>query len=137
MPEDKDHRSETKTIFIVLDPAIIGKEALLKTCYWFARDFSHEIELQGDGRFCVSLKPRGSATPEAIAHCSETFWNSAIDFELRSQIETRTSSIRELIVAKAFSAAGVLEDPPQGIFTDSVEESKPVGLFKILDSPKT
>lgn len=56
----------------------------------------------------------------------------ATDFTLRERIETRTASIRELLLAKAFAEAGILEDSPEGVFGDRIEEEKTDGLFKIL-----
>jgi His-Xaa-Ser system protein HxsD len=62
------------------------------------------------------------------------FCNSLLDFELRRQIETETAPIRELILAKAFSESGVLEDEPQGTLADPVEAKNPNRLVKIVGS---
>ena len=62
------------------------------------------------------------------------FCNSLLDFELRRQIDTETAPIRELILAKAFSESGVLEDEPQGTIADPVEAKKPNRLVKIVGS---
>jgi hypothetical protein len=59
-----------------------------------------------------------------------------MDFALREKIEAKTSDIRDLLLAKAFSESGVLEDQPEGVFGDKVEESKPDGMFKILSNPQ-
>jgi His-Xaa-Ser system protein HxsD len=126
--------SVTTAISVVVDSAIVGSDALLKTCYWFSRDFHHEINRLGDHSVQVHLLPKKSATAETIAQAKEDFLNTAIDFELRSRVEAKTSKIRELILAKAFSESGVLEDQPVGVFADSVEEHNPDGLFKILSS---
>jgi His-Xaa-Ser system protein HxsD len=121
-------------ILVTVDTAIIGKGAVLKTCYWFSRDFDHEISTLSETRIEVRLSPKRSATPEATASAKSDFLAAATDFELRSQVEAKTSSVRELILAKAFAEAGVFEDEPQGVFSDAVEESKPEGLFKVLNS---
>jgi sulfatase maturation enzyme AslB (radical SAM superfamily) len=60
-----------------------------------------------------------------------------MDFALREKIEAKTSGIRDLLLAKAFSESGVLEDQPEGVFGDAVEEMKPDGMFKILSNPQT
>ena len=128
--------SNAPMIAVVIDTAIIGKDAVLKACYWFSRDYHHEITAMADGQLHVSLSPRTSADAESIASCRGEFLNAAVDFELRSKIEAKTANIRELILAKAFAASGVLEDTPQGILADPVEaaQDKPEGLFKILNS---
>jgi hypothetical protein len=59
-----------------------------------------------------------------------------MDFALREKIEAKTSSIRDLLLAKAFSESGVLEDQPVGVFGDAVEEMKPDSMFKILGGPQ-
>lgn len=56
----------------------------------------------------------------------------AFDFALREQVAAKTSDVRDLLLAKAFSESGVLEDQPHGVFGDALEESKPDGMFKIL-----
>jgi His-Xaa-Ser system protein HxsD len=124
----------TTEILVTVDTAVTRKEAVLKACYWFSRDFSHEITLGPDTQIQVHLRLKPAANPEALARCREDFVNMAIDFELRAQIEEQTAEIRETILAKAFSEAGLLEDHPAGRFADPVEEQKPEGLFKILDS---
>jgi His-Xaa-Ser system protein HxsD len=117
-----------------IDTAVIGKDSVLKSAYWFSRDFHCHIENASNQHLRVSLVPKDSATAEAIATCEGDFRNTAIDFELRAKVEQKTSDIRELILAKAFAEAGVLEDRPEGKFADPVDESEPTGLFKILNS---
>jgi hypothetical protein len=59
-----------------------------------------------------------------------------MDFALREKIDAKTSGIRDILLAKAFSESGVLEDAPEGVFGDMVEETKPDGMFKILSNPQ-
>lgn len=63
------------------------------------------------------------------------FCNSLLDFELRRQVEIETSSIRQLVLAKAFSESGVLEDEPPGTVTDPVEADNQKGLVQIMNTP--
>jgi His-Xaa-Ser system protein HxsD len=119
---------------LVFDPALVGRDAVLKTCYWFSRDFHCHVAELPDNRVQVTLLPKDFARPEAVATCEGDFFNTAIDFELRSRVEAKTSAVRELILAKAFAESGVLEDQPEGKFSDPVDESRPEGLFRILNS---
>jgi hypothetical protein len=57
----------------------------------------------------------------------------ALDFALRERVTAKTSDVRDLLLAKAFSESGVLEEKPQGVFGDSLEEAKQDGMFKILN----
>jgi His-Xaa-Ser system protein HxsD len=115
-----------------IDLAIVSVEALLKTCYWFSRNFVCEIRNRNERVADVFLTPRNTASASELASAKDAFITSALDFALREKIEGKTSGIRDLLLAKAFSESGVLEDQPNGVFGDMIEESKPDGMFKIL-----
>ena len=121
---------------VEIDRAIVSADALLKTCYWFSRDFVCEIRNRNEQMADVFLTPRSPATAADLASAKDAFMTSAMDFALREKIDAKTSGIRDLLLAKAFSESGVLEDQPEGLFGDKVEEMKPDGMFKILSSPQ-
>ena len=130
-PEEQPSASSS-TIRLELDQTLFSREAVLKTCYWFSSSHTFEI-LPSEGNriaICLTAKQASTATDD-ISAC---FFSMATDFTLRELIESRTSSIRELLLAKAFAEAGVLEDTPTGVFGDTLEEEKPDGLFKILSN---
>jgi His-Xaa-Ser system protein HxsD len=120
-------------VVVQIDRTIISAEALLKTSYWFSRDFVCEIRNQDDKLVEVCLTPRSPMSTSDLASAQDAFATSAIDFALREKIEAKTSGIRDLLLAKAFSESGVLEDQPAGVFGDTIEETKSDGMFKILD----
>lgn len=120
---------------VEINLAVISSEALLKTCYWFSRDYVCEIRNRSELIADVVLTPRNPASPFDAASMQEAFTTSAMDFALREKIEDKTSGIRDLLLAKAFSESGVLEDRPEGVFGDTIEESKPDGMFNILSNP--
>jgi His-Xaa-Ser system protein HxsD len=122
-------------VVVEVDLAIISAEALLKTSYWFSRDFVCEIRNRNDRLAEVCLTPRSPMSASDLASAKDAFNTSAIDFALREKIEAKTSGLRDLLLAKAFSESGVLEDQPAGVFGDTIEESKPDGMFKILSNP--
>jgi His-Xaa-Ser system protein HxsD len=116
--------------------SIVSHEALLKTCYWFSRDYVYEVKNQSDSVANVLLSPR-NVTPEFNSNSiRDAFLTSALDFALREEIEAKTSGIRDLLLAKAFSESGVLEDEPEGVFGDKIEESNPDSMFRILSNPQ-
>jgi His-Xaa-Ser system protein HxsD len=131
-PESASTPSASQVV-VEINLAIITAEALLKTCYWFSRDFVCEIRNQDDKLAEVCLTPRSSISASDLASAKEAFNTSAMDFALREKIEAKTSGIRDLLLAKAFSESGVLEDEPVGVFGDTIEEAKPDGMFKILN----
>jgi His-Xaa-Ser system protein HxsD len=116
--------------------SIVSPEALLKTSYWFSRDYVCEVHNQSESIANVLIYPR-NLTPEFNpASIRDAFLTSALDFALREKIEAKTSGIRDLLLAKAFSESGVLEDEPVGVFGDKIEETNPEGMFKILSNPR-
>lgn len=130
---EREEPGPSSLVTIELDRTIFSPDAVLKTCHWFSKDFAFEIS-PGDGAsVSVSLTPKQPCvTPGSVR---ADFFSMATDFTLRERVEVRTSSIRELLLAKAFAEAGVLEDSPEGVFGDAIEERKPDGLFKILSNP--
>lgn len=120
-----------------INPSVISVEALLKTCHWFSRDYFCEIRNKNETATEVVLTPRDCAVVLDCASVKDAFLTSAIDFALREKIEEKTSGIRDILLAKAFSEAGVLEDSPDGVFGDALEEAKPDGMFKILSNPQS
>jgi His-Xaa-Ser system protein HxsD len=121
-------------LVVEVNLAIISAEALLKACYWFSRDFVCEVRNRTENIADVILTPRVPSTASDLASAKDAFTTSVMDFALREKIDSKTSGIRDLLLAKAFSESGVLEDQPAGIFGDKVEEMKPDGMFKILSN---
>jgi len=124
------------SVVVEVDLAIVSTEALLKACYWFSRDFVCDIRNRNETGAEVWLTPRSPATDAELASAKDAFMTSAMDFALREKIEAKTSGVRDVLLAKAFSESGVLEDGPLGVFGDAIEETKPDGMFKILGNAR-
>jgi len=129
---DKEVPGLGSTVTIELDRTLFSAEAVLKTCHWFSKDFAFEICAREGACLSVSLTVKQASVASECVRAD--FISMATDFTLRERIEARTTSIRELLLAKAFAEAGVLEDSPEGVFGDPIEEEKPDGLFKILSN---
>jgi His-Xaa-Ser system protein HxsD len=119
---------------VQINLSVISAEALLKACYWFSRDYVCEVRNRSEQVAEVIMTPRSPVSASDIALAKDAFNTSATDFALREKIEAKTSGLRDLLLAKAFSESGVLEDRPEGLFGDIVEETKPDGMFKILSN---
>ena len=113
--------------------SLVSMEALLKTCYWFSGAFVCDVSDDGNDQSIVSLKPKADSqeSPEDVR---ERFTTQAMDFAVRERVALKTADVRDLLLAKAFSESGVLEEPPQGVFGDPIEEEKPDGMFRILSN---
>lgn len=119
-----------RAIEVELDGTFFGADAVLKACYWYARQFDFDLRQTSVGRTLVTLKPKdANLSTEGVRG---EFIAMVTDFTLRERIESRTGAIREILLAKAFAEAGVLEDSPSGEFVDQVEHEQQDGLFKIL-----
>lgn len=127
----------SESAVIQFDRALFSEEVVLKACYWLTRDFTCEVANIDSTSIQVRIKPRQSSSAADLTAASEILVQSVTDFALRERIETKTASIRDILLAKAFSEAGVLEDTPTGTFGDKIEEEKPQGMFKILSNSKS
>jgi His-Xaa-Ser system protein HxsD len=137
-------QSETDSKFsatIRLDPRVYSREAVLRACYWYTNVAYIHVPESADDRLTVhiTLKQRVATLehpkPSSIDEIVGEFCNSLLDFELRRQVEAETAGVRQLILAKAFSESGVLEDEPPGSIDDPVEREKPSSLVRIMNTP--
>lgn len=134
--------SESSAV-IYLDTKIYSKEAALKASYWYTDVAYFSFSECPDHNLAIQINLKNiqpsleNPRPLSMKDLVGEFCNSVLDFELRRQIDAETASVRQLILAKAFSESGVLEDEPPGNVADPVELKKPTSLVQILDSPKT
>jgi His-Xaa-Ser system protein HxsD len=123
---------------IYLDPRIYSKEAVLKASYCFTGIAYVRLPESPDNRLVIQLELKqripslANPKPITIREFVKEFCNSLLDFELRREVEIETGQVRQLIVAKAFSESGVLEDEPPGTIADPVELRKPTSLVQIF-----
>jgi His-Xaa-Ser system protein HxsD len=137
---DNQHTSAKLSI----DKAIYSQSAVLKACYWFSRDLYFQVE-DGVNNLTLTVRVRVSnptlAEPrfKPIEEWLPEIWNALLDAQLRAEIQAETAPIRELILAKAFAEAGILEDSPPGSFEDPVgaARNEAAPLIKInVTTPK-
>ncbi len=107
-----------------VNESVYARDAVLRTAYWFTDRCYLYITRTGPGLFRVHFKPK-AAKPgpvvETLEEIAGEFLNSLLDHQLRHDIEAQTGQIRELLVAKAFAEAGLLEDTPPGDPGDPVD----------------
>lgn len=122
---------------IRLDPRIYSREAILKASYWHTNTAYIVVPESIDNRLIVKIKLKQSGPtlenpkPITMAEFVGDFCNSLLDFELRRQVEAETAPVRQLILAKAFSESGILEDEPPGTVADPVDSNKFGSLVQI------
>jgi His-Xaa-Ser system protein HxsD len=130
------------TASISLDKKVYSKPAVLRACYWFARDlYCHVNERDDFLEVTVTLRVSSPTLDQPkvrkIDEWLPEIFDALLDAQLRVEIQTETAGVRELIVAKAFAESGVLEDPPPGTFVDSVARSDVKAMDLIRISTKT
>ena len=125
------------TLFV--DSSIYEKEVVLKACHWFT-DIAYISVLEASkGQLAIKVELKQNTptleNPQQISIqkvCGDLN-NSILDFALRKQIEAETASIRQLILAKAFAEAGILEDEPPGDISDPVDLRKNSAVVQIAN----
>jgi His-Xaa-Ser system protein HxsD len=128
---------------IYLDPRIYTREAILRACYWSTAVAWIKVPESPEHRLEVKINLKkniptlDNPEPITIERFVAEFCNVLLDFELRRQVEDETSNLRQLILAKAFSESGVLEDEPPGIVVDPVELKNPSGLLETITVPRS
>ena len=115
------------SITLTFECSQFSREAALKTAYWFTRELYIDFPPALTGTsFDIILRPKLSSPtleaprPPSLDELASEFRNAMVDAQLRIQVQQETSGIRELLLAKAFAEAGVLESSPPGSFADPV-----------------
>jgi His-Xaa-Ser system protein HxsD len=121
-----------KVLSVDVNESVYSRDAVLRTAYWFTDRCYVHITRPEPGFFRIRFKAKASKSDLAVQVLEEVageFLNSLLDHQIRQDIESQTGRIRELLVAKAFAEAGVLEDIPPGEPGDSVEVHKRESSF--------
>lgn len=120
-----DHQQES--VCITIDTRQFSREAVLKAGYWFTEDLYIEFSPSTcDDSFELVLRLKHPTptlqrpAPKPLNELVGEFRNALIESQLRIQVQRETSGVRELLIAKAFAEAGVLEGDPPGSFGDPV-----------------
>lgn len=80
-----------------------------KAAYKFTDRCSVEFDVSGDSIIC-SIFPRVPMAPEAVDEFEAAFRNEVLDQDLRRTIARETASLRNAILAHAFSKTGIQGD---------------------------
>jgi His-Xaa-Ser system protein HxsD len=86
-----------------VDRALYTDTAIFKAAYWFADRFYVFLDVDGDMRISVELRPKGDAQGTDLAAAAGEFCNSLVDFRVREAVLRETSGVRDALVARAFS----------------------------------
>lgn len=107
---------------LLVEESVYSKEALFRACYWFTDRCHLFISRAQPATFAVRVKAKpGGPALETVAG---EFKNALLDQQVRQDLSRETSTLRQLIVAKAFAEGNFLDDAPVGDSRDPVEVAK-------------
>jgi His-Xaa-Ser system protein HxsD len=113
---------------IQIDESLYTRACVLRTAYWFTDRCYLLLTRREKGFIQVQVKAKPPTlehpNPEPLASVAGEFANALIDHQLRDDIELQTGKIRELLVAKAVSEAGLLDDAPPADVDDPVDAQR-------------
>ncbi|HZO92490.1 MAG TPA: His-Xaa-Ser system protein HxsD [Candidatus Baltobacteraceae bacterium] len=86
--------------------AVYSVEAVKRAAYRFTDRLSFEISLNGEEIRC-SVTALADMTSEDLASVTARVRNEVLDQDLRERIAAETAVVRNVVLAYAFSAAGL------------------------------
>jgi len=105
-----------QNIVFELDSDVYSKESIVKCIYWYSNDFTIDIKLINKV-YNISLKPLIELQEKELSEVTKKLNREFIDYNLRDIVKKETNTIRELIIAKAFSN-GEFDEEPKGELMD-------------------
>lgn len=99
-----------------LDSNIYSKESIVKCLYWYSNDYSIDIQLN-DNLYYINLSPLKELSESELRETTTKLNREFLDYNLRDIVKKETNTIRELIIAKAFSN-GEFDEEPKGDLMD-------------------
>lgn len=108
-------------IIFPVDGTLFSYKTVLKCTYWFGDKFHINIQREGDQDYKVTLRPMPNAAIAAgdLPYYLQKLERDLVDFHLREIVSNETATVRELLVAKAFSN-GEYDEVPPGDVSDPV-----------------
>jgi His-Xaa-Ser system protein HxsD len=121
------NRIQNGEIIAVADGTLYSSKTVFKCIYWFGDKFHVNVQQESSREYVITLRPMPDANiPEGeLFYYLQKLERDLVDFHLREIVSKETGSIRELLVAKAFSNGEYDEAPPG-------EVSDPVGFAPLL-----
>lgn len=114
------NRIQNGEIIASVDGNLYSSNTIFKCTYWFGDKFHVNVQ-QENHDYVITLRPMPNANiPEGeLPYYLQKLERDLVDFHLRDIVNRETSSIRALLVAKAFSN-GEYDEAPPGEITDPV-----------------
>ncbi len=95
---------------LTLSSDIYSVDAILRTCYWLTDRCYVHLSKASDGQQVLATLVAKSGQETETNAVAWQFLNELLDNQLRVSLQRETASIREMIVAQAFSDVDVIDD---------------------------
>ncbi len=105
------------TITFLLDSRVFSKNGIIKCLYWYSKEFEISIDIKDKYYFDIKLIPNNKLSKLELNKLKLKLNQEFIDYNLRDIVRQETTTIRELIIAKAFSH-GEFDEEPKGDLMD-------------------
>jgi His-Xaa-Ser system protein HxsD len=121
------NRIQNREIIASVDGNLYSSKTVFNCTYWFGDKFHVNIQQESGQDYVITLRPMLNANipEEELPYYLQKLERDLVDFHLRDIVNKETGSIRELLVAKAFSNGEYDEAPPG-------EVSDPVGFAPLM-----
>lgn len=93
---------------------------VFKCFYWYGKHFEVDITELGEHTHVTLTRKEGEMSAEYVTMLQQKVKQDLIDFRTRDIVTQETQSIRELLIAKAFSHSDELDELPPGEVSDPV-----------------
>ena len=104
----------SKEAKIEFDLGVFSIESIKRAAYRFSDRCAFDVSISGESALCVLFFP-DTVTPELIDEVTSNLRREVLDQDLRQSIRAETESVRNVILAHAFSrTALVTSDSIQG-----------------------
>jgi His-Xaa-Ser system protein HxsD len=108
-------------IAVYCETSLYTKNSVFKCLYWYGDKFHTSVGFADENTYKITIRPKSDISFE-----SEDFelyllklQRDLVDFNLRDIVTNETKTIRELVIAKAFSN-GEFDEDPVGEISDPV-----------------
>lgn len=110
---------ENNKISFRLDSRIFSKNGIMKCVYWYSDEFQIDITFVDEFFFKIEFTSNKDLSKENLNKIGRKVNQEFIDYNLRDIVKNETNTIRELIIAKAFSN-GEFDEDPKGNLVDPI-----------------
>lgn len=99
-----------------LDSNVYSRESIVKCLYWYSNDYLIDIKFNNN-IYHINLSSLKELSETELNEIKTKLNREFLDYNLRDIVKKETNTIRELIIAKAFSN-GEFDEEPKGDLMD-------------------